>query len=95
LHAANFELVVLIRISFEDNIDLSISIHIGYINQRPRRHDGNIHIRFLEWDVSQQNDSGGLIDGENHLAEHYRLRQCGNDASASVQLGELGCQTEK
>jgi hypothetical protein len=38
----------------------------------------------LEWDVSQQNDSGGLIDGENYLA-----------ASASVQPGELGCQTEK
>jgi hypothetical protein len=45
LHSVNFDPVVLIRISFENDIDLSFPFRIGHINRGPRRLAMGILIR--------------------------------------------------
>ena len=71
MKANYFEPVVLVGITFQDDIELPVAFDVREVDGKPLRHFRNIRIGRLERQLAQQNRVRVLIDGYYDLTEFY------------------------
>lgn len=74
-YADNFEPVVLVGITLQNDVHLPVPVRIGEVDRRPLCYRGSVDVSLLEWQLSQHGDVR-TIDDDDHLAEFYSGIRC-------------------
>ena len=71
MHADNFEPVILVSVSFQNYINLPVTIGLCEVHEGPFRHCRYICIGLLEWQLPEPKYVRVFVDKDNHSAELY------------------------